>query len=207
MGRINKNLMYGMLAAAVLWQSEKALAGQVTQPSCIENLFSPLSVSIELSEPDYTENQHALPGGSIRKDPQITNTGNCDLYVFLEVEIPIKTIRTVEEGSILPARKTELCAFTPSESWVFLDKIEEDGESQDHTAFSTCYVYGYDRVLAPGLSTEPLFTGLSVVNYLEGEMKDRESLQVNIKAMAIQADFQATTDIQELWTLYQTNKE
>ena len=207
MGRIKKDILYGILLIGIICQAKAVLAGQATQPPWIENLISPLSASILVSEPNYQDRQHAVPGGIIRKDPQITNTGNCDLYVFFEIAVPAKRIQTVEGGRILPAGIRELCTFNPLASWVFLEKREAGQEPSDQSGLFASYIYGYSKILAPGETTEPLFTSLLVADYLEGELEDGELVQVNVQALAIQADYQEAEGLSELWELYQVNKE
>ena len=71
-------------------------------------------VDIELKEPEWKpeENKKIEPSKVIHKDPQITNTGTNDAFVYMEVSIPMANVEAAaENGERLGKKVQELFSF------------------------------------------------------------------------------------------------
>lgn len=195
MRNINKNkiliifasslLVIAMIAAGI----SLAMLSQNTENRA--NNFTFGNVSIDLSEPEWDElapeEKIVYPGRTISKDPIITNTGENDLYAYIEVSVPKKTVRTVKEENgkevIVEAELLELFSFNANDGWTL---ITRDDSSEDYTT----YLYAYTaEVLSPNKSTNALFDEVTYVNMLEGEIPMGTVLEMPIKAYAIQSEY------------------
>ena len=175
-----------------------------TVPERRINRFSTGSIAICLLEPGFTDDQPICPGKTFAKDPTVSNTGTRDAIVFLEVDVPIRRIRIVEGGRASEAQDRELFSFTPSANWVLVKAelcMEED------RALYMKHIYAYRRILPVGGVTDPLFTELTMVPYLEGELADGERLLVSIRADAVQSAGFSVQDPEGAWNAYCENKE
>ena len=195
MRNINKNkiliifasslLVIAMIAAGI----SLAMLSQNTENRA--NNFTFGNVSIDLSEPEWDElapeERIVYPGRTISKDPIITNTGENDLYAYIEVSVPKKTVRTVKEENgkeaIVEAELLELFSFNANDGWTL---ITRDDSSEDYTT----YLYAYTaEVLSPNKSTNALFDEVTYVNMLEGEIPMGTVLEMPINAYAIQSEY------------------
>ena len=195
MRNINKNkiliifasslLVIAMIAAGI----SLAMLSQNTENRA--NNFTFGNVSIDLSEPEWDElapeERIVYPGRTISKDPIITNTGENDLYAYIEVSVPKKTVRTVKEENgkevIVEAELLELFSFNANDGWTL---ITRDDSSEDYTT----YLYAYTaEVLSPNKSTNALFDSVTYINMLEGEIPMGTVLEMPIKAYAIQSEY------------------
>lgn len=195
MRNINKNkiliifasslLVIAMIAAGI----SLAMLSQNTENRA--NNFTFGNVSIALSEPEWDElapeERIVYPGRTISKDPIITNTGENDLYAYIEVSVPKKTVRTVKEENgkevIVEAELLELFSFSENKGWTLINK---DDTSEDYTV----YLYAYTaEVLSPNKSTNALFDEVTYVNMLEGEIPMGTVLEMPINAYAIQSEY------------------
>lgn len=195
MRNINKNkiliifasslLVIAMIAAGI----SLAMLSQNTENRA--NNFTFGNVSIDLSEPEWDElapeERIVYPGRTISKDPIITNTGENDLYAYIEVSVPKKTVRTVKEENgkevIVEAELLELFSFNANDGWTL---ITRDDLSEDYTT----YLYAYTaEVLSPNKSTNALFDEVTYVNMLEGEIPMGTVLEMPINAYAIQSEY------------------
>lgn len=195
MRNINKNkiliifasslLVIAMIAAGI----SLAMLSQNTENRA--NNFTFGNVSIDLSEPEWDElapeERIVYPGRTISKDPIITNTGENDLYAYIEVSVPKKTVRTVKEENgkevIVEAELLELFSFNANDGWTLINR---DDSSEDYTT----YLYAYTaEVLSPNKSTNALFDEVTYVNMLEGEIPMGTVLEMPINAYAIQSEY------------------
>ena len=130
---------------------------------------------------DTQKASKVYPGQILEKDPVVKNIGENSANVFLEVNVPMRSI-AVLDGST--GRKTirenrELFTFQADETkWTLL--------YQEKTSGNKKYIYGYKSVLNPGESTTPLFRKLAAVSYLEGELDASVSYDVPVIASVIQ---------------------
>ena len=117
----------------------------LTDYDTVSNQFTVGKVDIELTEPSWKpeENTAIEPAGEINKDPQITNKGKNDAYVYLEVSVPVRKLVTADEnGNKLDAVQIQLFTFTPQKDWTLMDSFTE--------GTSKVYRYSYDKILPPG---------------------------------------------------------
>lgn len=150
----------------------------------LNNVITRGSIEVKVTEPGWLEEngRKLTPGSVIAKDPTVVNTGKNEAWVFLKVQIPVKEIVLVDTKTKKkqePA-KVELFSFSSTENWKLVEKNTE-GEWVN-------YVFGYRSPLKAGGKTEPLFRNVTLVNYLEGEIDDGETLTLPIEAMAIQTN-------------------
>lgn len=178
-------LMIALIAIGI------SLALMTKRPENRANNFTFGNVSIDLSEPEWeehdSEDKIVYPGRTVSKDPMITNTGANDLYAYIEVSVPKKTVRTVkienDEEVINEARLQELFSFEPNEGWVL---ISRDDSGDDYAV----YLYAYTaKTLSPDESTNALFNSVTYMNMLEGEIPMDTVLEMPINAYAIQSEY------------------
>ena len=172
-------LAMGLLAGVLFAASARALLW--TDAGRAENPFAPGEVSIALQEPSFVPGSPAPPGKSVPKDPCVRNTGSRSLLVFLTVEVPRRTLALVQGDEAASPAAVDLFRFTADSHW---QMVGEAVVTQEKSR----YVYGYDKVLAPGESTTPLFRELKTVSYLEGSFSDGEQVYVDLLAEAIQSE-------------------
>ncbi|MCH5325412.1 MAG: hypothetical protein J1E39_09360 [Eubacterium sp.] len=163
------------------------------------NNFTFGNVNIELDEPNWDEEDNILyPGRTVSKDPTVENTGINDLYVYLEVSIPKKTIRIADGDTISEAKLQDLliCGEINTD-WTLLS--EDDSDSDYHTV-----LYVYNKMLKAKPSDAPdgysdhrttaLFSEVTFVNAVEGEPEDA-AFDMPITAYAIQAEYLSDEEI------------
>lgn len=176
-----------MIVMAVLGTSLAVLTKKTEQRA---NNFTFGNVKIDLQEPEWDtltpEDKIVYPGKSVKKDPQVENTGNNDLYAYIEVSVPKAKVRTVADNKttiIDTAQPQELFSFTPNSDWTLIDT--------DDTAEDYCVkLYAYTaKVLKPGETTSKLFGEVTYLNILEGELAKGTVLEMPINAYAIQSDY------------------
>ena len=145
-------------------------------------------MDIEGEEPNYTpdpdgKTNDIVPTEEIAKDPQIENVGKNDAYVYMDVSIPIaKVITTDADGNRQNggvAKDTELFTMNNvSPKWTLMYSRRVDN--------NMVYVYSYNEILAPGKTTDPLFTSVTFANVVEGQI-DEDQFDVPVNFYAIQA--------------------
>ena len=154
----------------------------LTDYDTVSNQFTVGKVDIELTEPswDPEENTSIEPAGEISKDPQITNKGKNDAYVYLEVSVPMRKLVTADEnGNKIDAALIQLFSFTPQAGWTLMDSFTEGNNK--------VYRYSFDQILPPGGKTNELFKTMKFANVVEGQI-DGQTFDVPVHAYAIQSD-------------------
>lgn len=168
----------------------------LTDRENITNTFTVGSVKIEESEPNYDPDpddeitHDIVPNEEIEKDPQLKNVGRNDAFVYMQVTIPVAEVITADEdGKVLnngQAVATELFSMndlvlsgsSEDGGWYLMEKAaNEDGDM--------VYTYLYDQILKPEDSTKPLFTSVTFVNLVEGQL-DEETIKIPVTSYAIQ---------------------
>lgn len=173
-------------AGAVL--AAGSTAAYLTDKDEVTNQFTVGKVEIEGKEPGYMpdpggKTEDIVPSEVIPKDPQITNTGKNDAYVYMDVSIPAAKVVTVDEQGIRQnggaPEETELFAMNGiSEQWTLMYQKKTD----DHVT----YVYSYNEILAPGKTTVPLFESVTFANVVEGQLEEKQ-LDIPVNFYAIQS--------------------
>ena len=178
-------LIAGTLCAAM---AAGSAAAYLTDKDEVTNQFTVGRVEIDGEEPNYTpdpdgKTNDIVPTQEIAKDPQIENVGKNDAYVYMDVSVPIARVITADadgnrqNGGV--AKETELFTMNNvSKKWTLMYS-RRSGDNM-------VYVYSYNEILAPGKTTDPLFTSITFANVIEGQIDDQQS-DVPVNFYAIQA--------------------
>ena len=169
-----------------------------------ENVITIGDVSIDLTEDEWNpeEGEDLIPQAVIPKNPEVTNTGSLDAWVFLRVSIPVRNISVVDPDTQrkLSAADTELFTFEPDGNWELVSEVVSADTAE--------YVYGYETTVAPGESTTELFREVKLVNYLEGELDTEEKFVIPVEAVAIQWNVeQADAGLERIYGEYLKQEE
>lgn len=165
------------------------------------NTFTVGNIDIQLEEPqwDPDKGRDITPDKEVPKDPQITNTGANDAYVFMEVSVPRSEVRTVnDDGSLTEALVQDLFTYETNEGWTLMRK------QSNHN--STTYYYAYTdadntmKALKPEETTTPVFSSVRFINMTEGEIEG-EDLSINVISRGIQTEDLDITDPLEIYSL------
>lgn len=172
------------------------------------NQFTVGNISIQLQEPNWNADngKNLTPNKTIKKDPQITNDGPNDAFVFLQVKVPVANVKTAAaDGSLQQAKSQDLFAYTVNENWTEVSKKS--------SADSTTYVYAYVgadgtmKTLAPGKTTNALFDSVTFLNLVEGQIDEGTKISVDVDAYGIQTTDLGTTAPAEVLKLIQTQNK
>lgn len=153
------------------------------------NNFTFSNVSIDLVEENWDKltpkDKVVYQNRSVVKDPKVKNTGDNDLYVYIEVKIPRREIKTVSKDETVKAAEwTNLLTFDVNPDWELIDK----SVSADNSYESRLYAYTA-CVLKPDDETSTLFDKVTFVNMLEGELEKGSEFEMPVDAYAIQSDY------------------
>jgi hypothetical protein len=148
------------------------------------------NLSIQLTEAEWEklgpDDKITYPGRKIAKDPQVTNTGGTDAYLYLEVGVPRGDIRIVENGTVTEKSNADLFTFTVNKGWELapdFSKVSEDGQY-------SIYIYAYTAAaVEPNGTPPPLFDHVAYVDALEGQPSMGSTLEIRISATGIQAGY------------------
>lgn len=98
--RIAAALLSAVLLAVIIG----GVLSYLTTYDSVDNLFTLGSVDIILSEPDYpteSESRIIVPYSTIPKNPQVTNVGKNDAYIFMKITVPKLEVEPVNaDGSL-----------------------------------------------------------------------------------------------------------
>lgn len=169
------------------------------------------SMEIALYEYNYnrlTETQKStlIPNKLLPKDPNVQNTNESDVYVFLKVTVPVKQLsdigdtgksRSAEHRQELFYLKTaeqsqvDVTSFHTKKDeedrdyWIELSSYETGKDSQDEVR---TYVFGYSVYLQAYETTETLFDYIQLKNIRQFEVSADEKLNVKVEAYGVLAD-------------------
>ena len=167
------------------------------------NVFTVGKIDIELSEPNWVEPTNILPEQEIVKDPQVTNVGINDAYVFMEVEVPYAYIVTAaDDGTKNVATDTELFTFDINDGWV---AVGDGVKNEDTKTVTYLYAYGNNdnmTALVKDATTATLFDCVKFANVVDGQNIEATTQNVVVKAYAIQ-----TTNINDGKTALDGNND
>ena len=181
---MKKNTVKIMTLAGILClASVGGVSAYLTDYEKVSNEFTVGKVDIELKEPEWKpeENKKIEPSKVIHKDPQITNTGTNDAFVYMEVSIPMANVEAAaENGERLGKKVQELFYFEAKDSWTQLSV--QNAESR------RTYTYAYKKILKPQETSETLFDTVKFLNLIEGQL-DGQTLEIPVRAYAIQTSY------------------
>ena len=181
---MKKNTVKIMTLAGILClASVGGVSAYLTDYEKVYNEFTVGKVDIELKEPEWKpeENKKIEPSKVIHKDPQITNTGTNDAFVYMEVSIPMANVEAAaENGERLGKKVQELFYFEAKDSWMQL--------SVQNTESRRTYTYAYTKILKPQETSEALFDTVKFLNLIEGQL-DGQTFEIPVRAYAIQTSY------------------
>lgn len=181
---MKKNTVKIMTLAGILClASVGGVSAYLTDYEKVSNEFTVGKVDIELKEPEWKpeENKKIEPSKVIHKDPQITNTGTNDAFVYMEVSIPMANVEAAaENGERLGKKVQELFYFEAKDSWMQL--------SVQNTESRRTYTYAYTKILKPQETSEALFDTVKFLNLIEGQL-DGQTFEIPLRAYAIQTSY------------------
>ena len=181
---MKKNTVKIMTLAGILClASVGGVSAYLTDYEKVSNEFTVGKVDIELKEPEWKpeENKKIEPSKVIHKDPQITNTGTNDAFVYMEVSIPMANVEAAaENGERLGKKVQELFYFEAKDSWMQL--------SVQNTESRRTYTYAYTKILKPQETSEALFDTAKFLNLIEGQL-DGQTFEIPVRAYAIQTSY------------------
>lgn len=181
---MKKNTVKIMTLAGILClASVGGVSAYLTDYEKVSNEFTVGKVDIELKEPEWKpeENKKIEPSKVIHKDPQITNTGTNDAFVYMEVSIPMANVEaTAENGERLGKKVQELFYFEAKDNWMQL--------SVQNTESRRTYTYAYKKILKPQETSEALFDTVKFLNLIEGQL-DGQTFEIPVRAYAIQTSY------------------
>ena len=181
---MKKNTVKIMTLAGILClASVGGVSAYLTDYEKVSNEFTVGKVDIELKEPEWKpeENKKIEPSKVIHKDPQITNTGTNDAFVYMEVSIPMANVEAAaENGERLGKKVQELFYFEAKDSWTQLSV--QNAESR------RTYTYAYKKILKPQETSEALFDTVKFRNLIEGQL-DGQTFEIPVRAYAIQTSY------------------
>ena len=181
---MKKNTVKILTIAGILClASVGGVSAYLTDYEKVSNEFTVGKVDIELKEPEWKpeENKKIEPSKVIHKDPQITNTGTNDAFVYMEVSIPMANVEAAaENGERLGKKMQELFSFESKESWMQLNA--------QNTENRRVYTYAYKKILKPQETSEALFDTVKFLNLIEGQL-DGQTFEIPVRAYAIKTSY------------------
>ena len=203
LNKFKKKLLLLVLTAAVGCSTFGLTMAYMTDSEQNTNVITVGDVTVDLTETKWNpENgKDILPLETVEKNPQVTNTGSVNTWIFLKVKNPKKNIITVNNTSKRKnaSANVELFSFTANSIWELLSKTESDSEVE--------YLYGYKDVVTPGQTTQSLFDSVTAVNYMEGSLGENDALNIPIEAMAIQWNVdKADVGLKKIYDYYLNQK-
>ena len=201
----NRKSKFRKCAAAALAVMTLASAGATlaffTDREEKVNTFTVGNIDIQLEEPqwDPDKGRDITPDKEVPKDPQITNTGANDAYVFMEVSVPRSEVRTVnDDGSLSEVLMQDLFTYETNEGWTLMRK-QSNGDS-------TTYYYAYTdadntmKALKPEETTTPVFSSVKFINMTEGELEGKD-ISINVISRGIQTEDLDLTDPLDIYAV------
>lgn len=156
------------------------------------NIFTFGNANIDLTEKEWDkltkEERIVYPGKEVTKDPKVKNTGETNIYAYIEIKIPCASVRTVdtdEDGKeiIKDTTYNELFSYDVNSGWELIKEQEDDNNNK-------VYVYAYTKkVLTPNEETNNLFDKVKFLNVVEGQLEKETELNISVNAYAIQSDY------------------
>lgn len=196
-GKTGKGILMGgtvVLALCGLLAAGKVLglSAYFTDNGTARNTFTIGKVTIDLDEPEWTPDpDNITPNQTFEKDPTITNTGDNDAFVFMQVEVPCAYVITANAGGTRnPQALTDLFSYETNDGWTLMyteDISEKTPTGTQIIAHRYTYTFGSEAActaLAPGADAT-LFDTVTFANLVEGQLED-QTVNMDIKAYAIQ---------------------
>ena len=160
-----------------------------TDQGSAANEFIVGNVSVDLTEPGWNPDDGTAltPNKTVKKDPQVTNTGSNDAFVFLQVKVPTASVKTAAaDGSLQDSRKQDLFHYTVNSGW----KLVDQSEKADASVYTYAYIDadGAMKKLSPQGNTGALFDSVTFLNLVEGQLDRDTKLTIDVDVLAIQTE-------------------
>lgn len=173
----------------------------------VTNQFTVGDVEISVEEPNWNPDngQNITPNKEMKKDPQVTNKGANDAYVFVSVSIPKADVKTAtDEGELLGTQNQDLFTYTVNEGWKLIKTVNNNDSTEYVYAFAT--EAGEMFQLKPGKTTVPVFDKVKFINVVE-EQLDGSDLNIDINTMGIQTVDLGTSNPLEIYNIIMNQQE
>lgn len=193
---------YILIALILVIMAVGGISAYFTAVDDATNVFTSGNVQIDLQEPKYDEvpeeRQAITPNQELTKDPQVTNIGINDAFIFLRVSIPKANVMTAaQNGTVQPAILQELFLYTINSEWTQVEKKEGSSENT--------YVFAYGSAsactpLKANQTTPVLFkdSKITFLNAVEGQGLEEQEFEIPVEAFGIQTtDLNDKTDKQD----------
>ena len=147
------------------------------------NTFTLGNVDIELNEENWAAPTAAVPDVEYAKDPVVTNIGENDAWIRVDVTLSDAEAFTAAAEKHNITDLATIFADHDEEKWTLAGTPVYDDEANTLT-----YSYYYNTVLAVGESTEALFTSVTIPAEFDNEdMKEiGADFTIDVTAHAIQ---------------------
>lgn len=220
---------YVIAVALIAVMAVGGIAAYFTSTDQATNTWTVGKVKIDLTEPEYDENNEEeakdmTPNKEIHKDPQVTNTGNNDTFVFMKVTIPkANVIVANQDGTRQEAAVQELFDYQWNDGWTV---VSSDDSESDYNTYVVAYASGDTCTSLGEQATTPVLfknasgahidtpNQVSIItfkNVIEGQGLEEKTLTIDVKAFAIQTTDLGTDNTNspaEVWNILykQTNE-
>ena len=214
-----KRLLSMLLSLVLIVLSLSGISAYFTDMDKVTNVFTIGGVSIKLEEPNWENEYPILPNETAKKDPQVTNDGGSDAFIYVTVEVPYAKVETSDTDGTNKTGPvdTELFHYEVNNGWV-----EIGTPVKDETKGTITHVYAYTTngttltPLTDGQTTPPVFDEITFANVVEtpgddGTLKDlvsKDTLDVVVNAYAVQTDLPGVDDdVEDVWDFIQNETE
>lgn len=147
------------------------------------NTFTLGNVDIELNEENWAAPTAAVPDVKYDKDPVVTNIGENDAWIRVDVTLSDAAAFTAAAAKHQITDLATIFAGHDETKWTLAGEPVYNNKNDTLT-----YSYYYNTVLAVDESTEPLFTSVTIPAEFDNEdMKEiRADFTIDVTAHAIQ---------------------
>lgn len=223
-----KNLKNVLIACGLIACAGVAgISAYFTATDVATNQLEVQNIDVELTEPNFDDltdvEKQVTPKKTIVKDPQVTNTGTADQFVYLEVTIPTKNIHTAQEDGTKNANAAVTELFTTNTAnakgvvnaaagakglavnagWTL---VGEPVVGTDNVVYTYAYTEGGAmKALAPNATTPTLFDSITMCNAVESQDLAGTTVEIPVRVKAIQTSgltAENTTDPVKVLAVY-----
>ena len=172
-----------LVAALAVVAIAGASLAYFTDQDAKTNTFTLGNVDITLTEDHWAAPTAAVPDVEYAKDPVVTNIGEHDAWIRVDVTLSDAAAFTAAAEKHNITDLATIFAGHDEEKWTLAGTPVYDDEANTLT-----YSYYYNTVLAVGESTEALFTSVTIPAEFDNEdMKEiRADFTIDVTAHAIQ---------------------